>query len=354
MTDIGAGGPLSGVKVLDFGQIVSAPMAALMMGDQGAEVVKVEGPSGDPMAKLGPQANGVSAIYASVNRGKRIETIDLGEAANRSRLEELIAWADVLVQNFRPGVADRLGLGWDRAKTINDRLIYVSISGFGPDGPYAGQRVYDMAVQAVSGLAGAQTLASGTPSLMAGIVADKVTALTAAQAATAALFERERTGRGRHVEVAMLDAALAFHWPDGMWNHAFPGSDPFPEYAALNKPLPAKDGAVIIGAMQYKEAEALARAVGAEALLSKPDYADEASWRANGKAFYRTIAAQIAEQPVAALREGFLREDAVGAVIASSDQVLDDPQIRHRALVREVEAPGGGMMRAARTPARFS
>ncbi len=356
-----ATGPLAGVKILDFGQIVSAPMATMWLGDQGAEVIKVEGPQGDPMAVLGPRKNGLSAMYASVNRGKTLELLDLGDKSSKARLEELIAWADVLVQNFRPGVAERLGLGWERAHQINDRLIYLSISGFGPDGPYAGQRVYDMAIQAVSGMAGAQGIASGAdkpagrPTLMAGLVADKVTAMTAAQAITAALYERTTSGQGQHIEVAMLDAALAFHWPDGMWNQSFAdGGSPFPEYAALNKPLPAKDGAVIIGAMQYKEAQALAKAVGLPGVLGDPRFADVDSWRKNGKDFWRLMAAHIAETPVAELRAGFLREDAVGAVIAASHEVAADPQVRHRQLVREVEQPEVGRMYAPRHAPRFS
>ncbi|MGB3721240.1 MAG: CoA transferase [Pacificimonas sp.] len=360
-----AGGPLSGVKIVDFGQIVSAPMAGMWLADQGAEVIKVEGPKGDPMATLGPRKNGLSALYAAVNRGKRLEILDLGDDASKARLEELIGWADVLIQNFRPGVAERLGLGWARAREINDRLIYLSISGFGAGGPYAGQRVYDMAIQAVSGMAGAQGIASGAnkpggrPALMAGLVADKVTAMTAAQAITAALFERQISGEGQHIEVAMLDAALAFHWPDGMWNQSFApdenGETPkFPEYAALNKPLPAKDGAVIIGAMQYKEAQALAKAVGQADILEDQRFRDLESWRENGKAFWRLMAAHIAKTPVAELREGFLREDAVGAVIAAAHEVADDPQVRHRGLVQSVEQPGVGRMYAPRHAPRFS
>ena len=348
-------GPLSGVKVLDFGQIVSAPMAGMWLAEQGAEVVKVEGPAGDPLSTMGPMKGGVSAMYANVNRGKRLEVLDLGDPASRARLNELIGWADVLIQNFRPGVADRLGLGWKHAQALNDRLIYVSISGFGSDGPYAGQRVYDMAVQAISGMAGAQTAAGGQPALMAGIVVDKITALTAAQAVSAALFERASSNKGQHIDCVMLDAALAFHWPDGMWNQSFVGeATPFPEYSALNKPVAAKDGAVIFGAMQYKEAEALARAVGAEDLLADERFADKEAWRKNARDFWRAITAKIGTLPVADLRAGFLREDAVGAVIAAADEVEADPQVRHRGLIREIDQPGAGPMRVPVHPTRFS
>ncbi|MBZ6379734.1 hypothetical protein B5C34_14975 [Pacificimonas flava] len=348
-------GPLAGVKVLDFGQVVSAPMGAMWLAEQGADVVKVEPPAGDPLHLSGPTVNGYSALYAGVNRAKRLEVLDLSDADSRPRLEELIRWADVLIQNFRPGVAERLGLGWEDAKALNDRLIYVSVSGFGPDGPYAGQRVYDMAVQAVTGMADAQSIASGKPTLMADIVVDKVTSLTVAQAATAALFERERSGKGQHIEIAMLDAALAWHWPEGLWHETFPDAESdYPPYAKLNKPVPAKDGAVVQGAMQYKEATALAKAVGMGHLLAEERFSTLETWRENGREFWRALNAKVAETPVAELREGFIREEAIGAVINPAEAVKDDPQVKHRDLIRDIELEGVGRVRAPRHPARFS
>lgn len=348
-------GPLAGVKVVDFGQVVSAPMGAMWLAEQGAEVIKVEPPGGDPLHLSGPRVNGYSALYAGVNRAKRLETLDIKNPESRPRLEELIRWADVLIQNFRPGVAERLGLGWEDARRLNERLIYVSVSGFGPDGPYAGQRVYDMAVQAVTGMADAQSIASGKPTLMADIVVDKVTSLTVAQAATAALYEREKSGEGQHIEIAMVDAALAWHWPEGMWHETFPDFDgDYPVYAKLNKPVEAKDGAVVLGAMQYKEAQALAKAVGCEGLLSDERFDTLEKWRENGRDFWRTLNAKVAETPKAKLREGFIREEAIGAVINSAEEVSGDPQIRHRDLIRDVEQPGVGRMKAPRHPARFS
>ncbi len=349
-------GPLAGIKVADFGQIVSGPMAALWLADQGAEVIKIEAPEGDPMRYLGPGREEMSAIYIAVNRGKRCEVLDLQHADSRPRLCEILAWADVLIQNFRPGVADRLGLGWDAARAINRRLIYCAISGYGDDGPYAGLRVYDPIVQATTGLAAVQGVASGQPTLMGTLVADKTTALTAAQAITAALYHRERTGEGQYVEVAMLDATLAWAWPDAMWSDSFTdghGAN-FPAYAALNRPLPAKDGAVVIGAMQHKEGDALMRALGLDALVSDPRYATPAQRRANMREWMAVIAARIAELDVATLRAAFIREGAVGAVVNDTRTLAADPQIVHRDLVAEVEQPGIGTLRAPRHPARFS
>jgi crotonobetainyl-CoA:carnitine CoA-transferase CaiB-like acyl-CoA transferase len=349
-------GPLAGIRVADFGQVVSGPMAGLWLADQGADVLKIEGPEGDPMRYLGPGREEMSAIYIAVNRGKRCEVLDLQNPESRPRLTEIIAWADVLIENFRPGVPERLGLGWEEARAINPRLIYCAISGYGDDGPYATLRVYDPIVQATTGLAAAQGAAAGQPMLMGTLVADKTTALTAAQAITAALYHRERTGDGQKIEVTMLDATLAWAWPDSMWADSFTdghGAN-FPAYAALNRPWPAKDGFVVIGAMQHREGDALMRALGLDVLAADPRYATPAERRSNMREWMAAIAARIAEHDVETLRAAFIREGAVGAVVNDARSLGADPQIVHRGCVVEVEQPGVGTLRAPRHPARFS
>lgn len=349
-------GPLAGIKVADFGQVVSGPMAGLWLAEQGADVLKIEGPGGDPMRYLGPGREDMSAIYIAVNRGKRCEILDLSKPESRPRLNEIIAWADVLIQNFRPGVAERLGLGWEDARAINPRLIHCSISGYGDDGPYAALRVYDPIVQATAGLVASQSAEAGSPTLMGTLVADKTTALTAAQAITAALFHRERSGEGQRIDVAMLDATLAWHWPDGMWSHSFTDGHGlnFPAYAALNRPWPAKDGIVVIGAMQHHEGDALLRALDLAEMIEDPRYATPAERRRNIREWRQMVADRIAEMDVETLRAAFIREGAVGAVVNEPTQIADDPQVAHRGLVVEVEQPGIGTLRAPRHPARFS
>ncbi len=206
-------GPLAGIRIIDLSQIVSGPMATTMLADQGAEVIKVESPGGDPVRALGPAKGDLSAMFIAVNRGKQGLSIDIKSPGGRQILERLIATADVMVDNFRPGTMDRLGFGYDHCRAINPRLIYAAITGFGTDGPYANIRVYDPVIQAVSGIASTQVDGEGRPSLVRTLVADKVTAITMAQAITAALFHRERTGEAQRIDVAMLDAAMAFNWP---------------------------------------------------------------------------------------------------------------------------------------------
>ena len=180
-------GPLAGIKIVDLSQIVSGPMAATILADQGAEVIKVESPGGDPVRSLGPRKGDRSAMFIAVNRGKQGLAIDLKTRGGRAILERLVGWADVLVENFRPGTMERLGFGYDRCAEINPRLIFASITGFGQEGPYRNIRVYDMVAQAVSGIAATQVDHQGRPSLVRSLIADKVTAVTMAQAITAAL-----------------------------------------------------------------------------------------------------------------------------------------------------------------------
>jgi crotonobetainyl-CoA:carnitine CoA-transferase CaiB-like acyl-CoA transferase len=207
-------GPLAGYRIIDVTQMISGPMATMLLADQGADVIKVEPPGmGDLTRALGGP-RGMSPTFSIVNRNKRSIVINLKDRRGIELLERLVAGADLFVQNFRPGVAEQMGIGEAALRHIKPNLVYVSISGFGESGPYVHKRVYDPVIQALSGLASIQgDPASGRPRMMRLIIPDKVTALTAAQAMTAALLARERTGKGQHVRLAMLDAAISFLWP---------------------------------------------------------------------------------------------------------------------------------------------
>ncbi|MDZ7824954.1 MAG: CoA transferase [Gammaproteobacteria bacterium] len=206
-----ADGPLAGVRVVDLTSMISGPVATMMLADQGADVIKVEPPGGDLVRAMGANRGGVSATFVSANRSKRSVVLDLKTDAGLDALKRLVRTADVFVQNFRPGAIERMGLGEDVLRAEREDLVYVSISGFGEQGPYAGNRVYDPVIQALSGLAAIQADADGRPQHgLRTIIPDKLTAVTAAQAITAALFARERSGRGQHVRLAMLDATVAF------------------------------------------------------------------------------------------------------------------------------------------------
>jgi crotonobetainyl-CoA:carnitine CoA-transferase CaiB-like acyl-CoA transferase len=347
-------GPLAGIKVLDLSQIVSGPMAAAWLADQGADVVKLESPTGDPVRQFGPRKGSLSAIFIAVNRGKRGETLDLKNPAHHPRFEELVRWADVLVENFRPGTMDKLGFGYTHCAQLNPRLIWCSITGFGPDGPYANIRAYDPVVQAASGLCDLQAEADGTPKLMGTLICDKVTALTAAQAVTAALFHRERSGEGQRVDVAMLDAALAFNWVEGMYNQAFvEPADPAPDYATLGRLWPAKDGHVACSALQDVEFEALRAALGHPASLADPALDTLPGRLAGLPQMFAGLSAEVGARSVDELMAGFAAAGAVGCRVNRRTELLDDPQVKHNDCLVEVDQGAAGPVRVARHPVRF-
>ncbi|NJC07448.1 CaiB/BaiF CoA transferase family protein [Polymorphobacter fuscus] len=349
-------GPLAGIRIIDLSQIVSGPMATTILADQGADVIKVESPGGDPVRRMGPAKGDLSAMFIAVNRGKQGLSIDVKSGGGRAILERLIAGADVVVDNFRPGTMDRLGFGHDRCRALNPRLIYAAITGFGTDGPYANIRVYDPVVQAVSGIAATQIDGAGRASLVRTLVADKVTAVTMAQAITAALFHRERTGEGQRVDVAMLDAAMAFNWPEGMYNHSFRDDPPppYPEYGALARLWPCADGQVAIGMMQDIEFIALARSLGRDDLAGDTRFHSVGGRMAHREEWAPAIAAEIAARTKDELMAGFIREGAVGGRVNGCAEAADDPQVVHNRIVVAIDHGSAGRVDNARPPARFS
>lgn len=353
-------GPLHGVRVVDLSQIVSGPMAAVLLADQGADVIKVETPGGDPVRGLGPRKGDLSAMFIAVNRGKRGIALDLKQPEGCAVLCRLIERADVLIENFRPGAMERLGFGYERCRTLNPRLIFASITGFGPDGPYANIRVYDPVVQAVSGIAATQLDKEGKPSLVKTLVADKVTALTACQAITAALFARERSGprdlqTGQRLDVAMLDAAVSFNWPEGMYNHSFLDDPPdmFPEYGAMARLWSSADGQVAIAFLQTAEFVALATALGRADLVADPRLATVTGRMAHQAEWAPVLAAELAARDGATLMAAFAEQGAVGGRVNACADVPGDPQVIHNGVIDEIDHGDAGRVRAARHPARF-
>ena len=210
-------GILDGIKVLDLTAMVSGPVAAMMLADQGAEVIKIEPLEGEQMRHMGSPHNGVTAIFFSCNRGKKSLALDLKSEEGKEVLADLVRDTDVLIQNFRPGAMERMGFGEEAVRELNEKIIYVSISGFGEQGPYAHKRVYDPVIQALSGATDIQAdRETKKPAMFRIIIADKVTSITAAHAIVSALFFREREGQGQHVRLSMLETMLAFFWPEGM------------------------------------------------------------------------------------------------------------------------------------------
>jgi crotonobetainyl-CoA:carnitine CoA-transferase CaiB-like acyl-CoA transferase len=348
--------PLAGLTVLDFSAVLSGPLAGLMLADQGADVIKVEGPEGDTTRLLGPIKGPLSAMYISANRGKRSITLDLKQPAAVAIAQALVARADVLIENMRPGVMDRLGLGPAAMMAANPGLVYLSITGHGADGPDAASRVYDTVVQARSGFAAANAHpATGEPMLLPAAVCDKLTALTAAQAVCSALVARGRDGRGRHVQVAMIDAAVAFQWPEAMYNHVFLDEPPppVPEYAAGQKAWVTQDGFVVTNSPQQTEFAAMCRVLGCAELCDDPRFANTPARMRHGAQVRELLTPRFATWHTAPLIAALTAAGVPCGRVNRREDLMHDAQVLHNQVLVEVQQPGAGKVRLARGAARF-
>lgn len=339
--------------------MISGPLAAMMLADQGADVIKVESPGqGDLMRHLGTTKNKMSGIFANNNRGKRSLVIDLKSPEGAEVIGRLIDDCDVLIQNFRPGAMERLGLGYEQVAARNPNLIYTSISGYGPDGPNSGQRVYDNIIQAASGLASVQAdPATGTPALYRTLVCDKTTAYTVAQAITAALFARATgAARGQHITVAMLDAAIAFMWPDSAMDAALLDDDVTrtPPIGAYYAPTPLADGYVTTSAVSDSEFRGLCAAYGHPEVADDPRFSTTAGRSANVAEMRLVMKKMAAEVTVDEFLERAARHEGPAAKVLTLDQVPDHPQVRHNEVFVERQHPQAGTIREPRPAPRFS
>ena len=347
-------GPLSPYRIVDLTSMVSGPYATQLLCDQGADVIKVETPGGDLMRHAGPARGGMSAAFLNNNRGKRSVVLDLKQEPNMAVLERLIETADVFVQNFRPGAAERMGLGEDHVRALKPDIVYVSISGFGESGPYVHKRVYDPVIQALSGVMDMQG-GQETPRFMKTILPDKLTAVTAAQAITAALLARERTGEGDHVRLAMLDATVAWMWPDGFLNHTLVGdgvSEPIP-MDAYDRAFETADGHMVAFVASDDEWRGFARAVGRPELITDERFKDLSSRVARfGEVFdvmREALRSGTTDEWVAKLDA----EQVPTAPVHNATDVFEDPQIVRNGMLRRIDHPKGGPAWEARPAARF-
>ena len=350
-------GPLDGVRLLDLTTMVSGPVATMMLADQGADVIKIEPRQGDIMRRYGVVHRGMSASFLSCNRSKRSLCVDLKTDEGLKIARKLAATADVLVQNFRPGAIERMGLGEDAVRALRPDIVFVSISGFGEAGPYAHQRVYDPVIQAVSGLADVQAdRTTGRPAMVRTIIPDKTTALTAAQAITAALFARERGGRGQHVRLAMLDATIAYLWPEASSSLSFVGNerDPARGRQAQDLVFETRDGYVTAGAVSDVEWAGLCRALGREELIDDPRFATAQARTDNVVERRATMSAEIAGWDSAEILARLDREGVPSGPVLSRGRVIDDPQVRRNGLIETHDDPAVGTIRQPRPAARFS
>ncbi len=351
--------PLQGIRIVDLSTVFSGPMCAALLADQGAEVIKVESPDGDTTRNIGPAKGDLAASFIAANRGKRNLALDLKSPDAKAVLHALLARADVLIENYRPGVMDRLGLADADLAARFPTLIRVSITGFGADGPRAQDKAYDAVIQAIGGLAASQRdPATGAPVILASTVSDKVTALTAAQAVTAALFARDRRGgdgQGRRVEVAMLDATVAFQWPDAMYNHVWvdDAPPPFPEFGATQRPWRTADGYVATMVPQQAEFLGMCTALGRPEIMDDPRFATLPARYRHGKELRATLEPLMAQFDNATLETRFRAHGAALGRVNERPELLADPQVQHNGCAVLVPNGDGEQVRVARSAARF-
>jgi crotonobetainyl-CoA:carnitine CoA-transferase CaiB-like acyl-CoA transferase len=357
---------MHGIKIVDLSIALSGPWAVGMLCDQGAEVIKVEAPGiGDIGRWVGVARGGISAMAQMCNRGKRSLAVNLREPEGQQIVQALAREADVFVQNFRPGVINRLGLSYDTLRESNPDLIYVSISGFGQEGPYRGKSAYDPVVQSYGGLAATQSnIETEEPQLLYQVAADKITALTASQAIASALFARERGVGGQHLDIPMLDAVVNFVWSDAAGNEVLrdsDGSEPS-SFTRGQKLWRFKDGWGVAAPVSDEDFAGICRALDVEG-WDDPKLATILARRTNPEAF-----GEILERIYAAA-EGFTTAEAIArleaekapcGVVLTTAELAEDPHVKAVGLLVDSEHPVAGRLRQPRpavgferTPARI-
>jgi len=347
---------LEGIKVLDLTSMVSGPVAAMMLADQGAEVIKVEPTTGEQMRHIGPTVNKVTAAFFSCNRGKRSIAVDLKSDDGKKILFDLVKGADVLLQNFRPGAMDRMGFGEQVMRELNKKLIYVSINGFGEEGPYAHKRVYDPVIQALSCATDIQAdRATGRPQMFRVIIADKVTAITAAQAITTALYAREKSGEGQHIRLSMLDAMLSLFWPEGMagLTYADQEFDVRMYQGAMDLIYETQDRFITAGAISDKEWQGMCRALQREDLIEHPNFKTAQGRFKHNSERKEITAEEIKKWSSEEILARFDQEGVPCAPIIDRSELLAHEQVVANRSVDRLHFDDFGEVRQARHPARF-
>ena len=352
-------GPLDGVRILDCTSVVLGPWAAQQLGDLGADVIKIEPPEGDTTRQLGPRKNtGMAAFYLGCNRSKRSLVLDLKQEAGKRALYRLAKRADVLMHNFRPEPAARLGMGYAVFEQINPRLIYLATYGYREGGPYANKAAYDDIIQAGTGFAWLQSAVAGTPRYVPTIVADKTSSNGVVSAVLAALYARERTGVGQAVEMPMFETLASFVMVEHLYGETFVPAIDTAGYKRIlssqRRPYATKDGFLAILPYTDGHWREFCALVGRPELLEEERFTTIAMRLANVEMYYATLA------EIAATRTNAEWLDLLGASnvphgpVNSLDTLFTDPQLQATGFWKVVDHPTEGQLRMPDIPPRFS
>lgn len=354
----GGPGPLSGIRVIDFSQVAAGPLAATLLADQGADVIKVEEPGIGDRSRPVPNFSkgGSNSFFINCNRGKRSVVLDLDTGEGRRVARAMIATADVVISNFRPGVMARLGLGHEELRAADPRLVTCEISGYGLHGPMADRPVFDPVIQAITGHVALQVNPEvPIPDLIRHAVVDKATAAYAAQAVTAALFHRERSGKGQHIELSMLDSSLAFLWPDGMMGHTLLDDDVRrgPTLSQLYSLTTCADGQLVYFAGTLEQRLRLYRALG------HPEWCDDPRFNTlGGRAADMALLGQMMAEAFEAMSvdqayQALVDHDVPCGTVTALEHLHEQVQVVANGSLVEYDHPVVGRIRQARPAARF-
>ncbi|BAX61215.1 CaiB/BaiF CoA transferase family protein [Burkholderia stabilis] len=350
--------PLDGIRVIDFSRVLAGPLCSALLGDLGADVIKIEPPGGDDYRAIGPFANGESGLFGAMNRNKRSVVIDLKTADGQALAQSLCASADVVVENFRPGVAERLGIGYATLSARNPALVYASVSGFGQTGPESHRPAYDIILQAMCGLMDATGAPDGEPTLIGDSVSDVVSGIFASWGVLAALVARDRTGKGTHVDVSMFDATLnltaalvARYATTGVAQrrvgNRHPTSAPFGAYRAA-------DGHFVVAVLNNKLFAQFADAIGHSAWVGDARFATDTTRCEHEAALRACIEQWAATRSVAEVNATLSAAGVPVAPIQSVQQALDSEQAHARGLLVCATAADGSTVRLPAQPLKFS
>lgn len=353
-------GPLKGIRVLDITSMITGPICSQQLGDLGADVIKIEPIHGEVARwMMPPERAGISGFYSQLNRNKRSLPINLQKPEGVELLKRLVREADVMVENFRGGVADRLGIGYDDIKGLNERLIYLSITGFGPTGPYCERPAYDPIAQGLTGMMFIQGKnLGGKPQLLQSAMVDKTTGMTAASVALAALYARDGqngTGRGQRVDVPMIDAYAANALVDVMPVDSFqPSEMPDPEPLAVLRTYATQDGYLVGMALQDNHFNGLCEALECTELLEREGMRNVGERITDFKPWLDAIEEEIAKWPSEELLKRFDERGVPFGPVKTVREFVEDPQCKNNRTIFDAEHPDAGTMRYVRYPGHLS
>jgi crotonobetainyl-CoA:carnitine CoA-transferase CaiB-like acyl-CoA transferase len=349
------GGPLSGVRVLDFSSVVTGPFCTMLMGDLGAEIIKIESAGGDILRHLNVTfKGGLGSWFVNFNRNKRSIQLDLKHPAAREAILHMATQSDVLVQNFRPGVMERLGLDYPAVQAHNPKIVYLSISGFGAEGPYAHKPSYDPVIQGMSGLAFVQG-GKSQPVFVRMSIADKMTSMNAIYHVLAALVAAGRQGVGQEIKLSMIDSLLSFIAPDCMFGYTFVPDDEFRHLSisdAALQPMATKDGYIIACAATNEQWERMCRAMGQPKWVEQ--YPTPAARAHHVQELIAGINGLLPQKTSKEWLEIFEAADVPCGPVYTFDEVLQDPQLALNHTFVEYDHPVAGRVRGVNVPGKFS